>query len=71
MSFVLECNKNNRYDTMSDEFVLQSKNINQSASVCLFIRANEKAKVYEDFQSSKTSANRPNPELRKLLLFVR
>ena len=66
MSFVNECNKNNRHDTMCDEFAWQSKILtNRIWFICLFVEINEMAKAYEDFLSSKSSANRPNPTLRK------
>ena len=36
--------------------------------ICLFVNVNEIAKAYEDFYSSKSAMNRPNPMLRKEML---
>ena len=50
MSFFHECNKNNKYDTKSDEFELHNKILNNRPwFICLFVNVNEMAKKYEDF----------------------
>ena len=68
MSFVNECNKNNRHDTMRDKFVWHSKILtNRLWFISLFVDIDEMAKVYKDFKSSKSLANQPNPTLRKEL----
>ena len=63
MSFVHEYNKNNRKDTKRDEFAWHNKMLTNRLFICLFVNVDEM--VYEDLQSSKSSANRPNPTLRK------
>ena len=66
MRFVHEYNKNNRKDTKRDEFAWHNKILtNQLRFICLFVNVNGMAKSYEDFQSLKSSANQPNPVLRK------
>ena len=60
-----ECNKNNRHDTKRDNFVLDSKILNnQHRFISLFVNINEMAKAYENLQSSKKA----KPALRKELI---
>ena len=50
MSFVNECNKNNRKYTKRDESAWQNKILTiPLLFICLFVNVNELAKKYEDF----------------------
>ena len=50
MSFVHECNKNNRKYTKRNEFAWHSKILtNPLRFICLFFNINNLSKTYEDF----------------------
>ena len=62
MRFAHECNKNNIYDTMRDEFAWHSKLLTNRLRVISLL---EMIRIQSNFYGPKNSSSRSNPEPHK------